>query len=742
MWTHGRIWTPLNRSGREERALELLLRLGVAGCFIGHGAFGLIGKSAWLPYFAAMGISPEWGWRLMPLVGALDVAVGIVALLSPRPAALAYAAVWATWTALLRPLAGENPLETLERAGNYGVPIAFLILASTRIEWGVHWLRSVHVDRMDAPRRALIANVLRATTVALLLGHGGLALAGKPLLVGHVAAVGLPPAALSAVGALELALALAVALRPLEGVLLGVVAWKLATEALFPVTGAPMWEVIERAGSYAAPLALWVMVRATAPVLAPALSPRAPLAALAVLLAGLGTAGTGGRAAAAVGPPAPVAAATTTAAQVAASPAADTTLVSRLRAGGQVLACRHAITDRSGPEALRVDFDGTRQRVLTPGGEDQARRIGETLERLGIPIGDVLTSPYARTAESARLTFGRGEREDALFGNPRSAGSALRALFSEAPRAGTNRALMTHQGVLYGMMPDVERGSIREGDCMVLQPLGEDGFEVVARLGPDEWEALDPDEWEELDSVSAVIASVRQGGTTLVCRHAITSPAREVEPVDYDDPTTQRLLSREGEQQSRALGRAMTALGIEVTEIIASPMQRALRTADLMFERPVEVEAIWHTNGGSYAGAPLEARRRALAQPVERGTRVIVSHIGTIASVLPAVERRLEEGDCAVTRAEAGAYRLLGVVPWQAWDGGRGSVTGVGPALRPGLEASASGGPAGPISGSARGSRRAGSRMCARSRRRCRREGRRRGPPGPSPPARRPGPPR
>jgi hypothetical protein len=38
--------------------------------------------------------------------------------------------------------------------------------------------------------------------------------------------------------------------------LLFVAAWKLATESLFVVAGAPVWEFVERAGSYVAPIAL------------------------------------------------------------------------------------------------------------------------------------------------------------------------------------------------------------------------------------------------------------------------------------------------------------------------------------------------------------------------------------------------------------------------------------------------------------------------------------------------------
>ena len=38
-----------------------------------------------------------------------------------------------------------------------------------------------------------------------------------------------------------------------------VVAWKIATESLFIASGAPIWELVERSGSYAAPLALAVL---------------------------------------------------------------------------------------------------------------------------------------------------------------------------------------------------------------------------------------------------------------------------------------------------------------------------------------------------------------------------------------------------------------------------------------------------------------------------------------------------
>ena len=51
----------------------------------------------------------------------------------------------------------------------------------------------------------------------------------------------------------------------MAGLLLFVAAWKLATEFLFVTAGAPIWEFVERAGSYAAPIALAVLLRERRP---------------------------------------------------------------------------------------------------------------------------------------------------------------------------------------------------------------------------------------------------------------------------------------------------------------------------------------------------------------------------------------------------------------------------------------------------------------------------------------------
>jgi hypothetical protein len=120
--------------------------------------------------------------------------------------------------------------------------------------------------------------------------------------------------------------------------------------------------------------------------------------------------------------------------------------------------------------------------------------LGEVFRALGIPVGEVLGSPYARAHDSGALAFGRSERSDALaFGNRDEQRQERQRLLRSRPSGG-NRVLMTHQGVLYGLVDEVERGSIREGDCLVLEPRGDDGFTYLGRYGPEEFEGLEPSE--------------------------------------------------------------------------------------------------------------------------------------------------------------------------------------------------------------------------------------------------------
>lgn len=249
--------------------LQWILRAGVAACFIGHGAFGIITKAAWLPYFAVWGIPEVWAWRLMPVVGAVDIAVGVLTLVQPLRAVVLYMSLWGLQTACLRPLAGQGLWELLERAGNYGVPFALLLLLGFGRSLP-DWFSRRPAPPLTPERATAMGWTLRITTALLLIGHGGFDVAMHKDWSGYAAALGISREALAAhpltpfAGWTEVVLGLGVLAWPAPPVLVAAFLWKLATEATRPLAGEPIWELIERAGSYAAPLALFVLARGPA----------------------------------------------------------------------------------------------------------------------------------------------------------------------------------------------------------------------------------------------------------------------------------------------------------------------------------------------------------------------------------------------------------------------------------------------------------------------------------------------
>ncbi|HEV2777703.1 MAG TPA: DoxX family protein [Solirubrobacteraceae bacterium] len=243
--------------------LHWILRIAVASTFIGHGAFGIRGKEAWLDYYAIFGIPAGVGTDLMPLTGAVDIALGLLVLVVPMRSVLLYMAFWGLFTATLRPLAGQGVFELVERSYNFGPALALLLLhgwGNSLREWFLP-LRSV--PRLSRDRARSFALAFRVIIAAYLIAHGALALVmEKALLLDLYGSLGVGDAAAlnDVAGLFEIGLGALLLLdrAARTTVLLFVVAWKLGTESLYITHGAPGagWEVIERGGSYAAPLAL------------------------------------------------------------------------------------------------------------------------------------------------------------------------------------------------------------------------------------------------------------------------------------------------------------------------------------------------------------------------------------------------------------------------------------------------------------------------------------------------------
>jgi hypothetical protein len=255
-------------SARESAAekVHFLLRLGVLGCFVGHGLWGVVGKEAWLPFFEVFFVPDRIAVHLLPFIGAFDIAIGLCAFFMPMRSVLAWAAFWTMFTAFLRPSAGMGMSEFFERAGNYGVPLAFLVMVPPPRT--LHdWFEPLRASA-DPERLLLVRRILTLSIASLLMGHGGLAFfLKKALLLHHFAAIGIPltPGQLQLFGLFEIALGLLVLVRPRWVALMAfVLVYKLATESLHPVAGRwiDVLETLERMGDFVAPLAVIVLLRA------------------------------------------------------------------------------------------------------------------------------------------------------------------------------------------------------------------------------------------------------------------------------------------------------------------------------------------------------------------------------------------------------------------------------------------------------------------------------------------------
>lgn len=247
-----------------QKNLEKILYITAALCFIGHGAWGVITKEAWVPFFTSMGISENWAWTLMPVIGSVDIFLGLALLFRPTRVVLLWMAGWCVWTALLRPISGATMWEVWERGGNYGAPIVALVLAGGfQLNYKDLFFK-IDANPLNPARLKTAEQLLRFFLFLLLLGHAGFGfVVQKDMLAAHYASVGLPATKdfVALVGYFELFLSALVLIKPKfiwKEILYFVLFWKLLTEMLY-VTSGPLvniFEWIERWGDYGIPMAL------------------------------------------------------------------------------------------------------------------------------------------------------------------------------------------------------------------------------------------------------------------------------------------------------------------------------------------------------------------------------------------------------------------------------------------------------------------------------------------------------
>lgn len=190
-----------------------------------------------------------------------------------------------------------------------------------------------------------------------------------------------------------------------------------------------------------------------------------------------------------------VGAAALTVGGAAAATNADPALARAMKRGGLVLVVRHAATNLSMPDQDRVVLSDCRtQRNLNAQGREDARTIGRGARRLRLRIENVLSSPFCRTRETARLAFGRFRISQALLNTIDARHDArwrrqirtARRLLGTKPAPGMLTVLVTHGSVV----GDTTGQTLEEGETLVFRPLGSSRFRLLGRILPAEWRTL------------------------------------------------------------------------------------------------------------------------------------------------------------------------------------------------------------------------------------------------------------
>ena len=162
-----------------------------------------------------------------------------------------------------------------------------------------------------------------------------------------------------------------------------------------------------------------------------------------------------------------------------------------LLAGELVIYFRHGATTWMGID--RIEWPREKQRLLSQAGIAQSKLIGQQIQRIGAPIGDVMASPFARCRDMAEIAFGRVDERSELLGLLSDAqGRPTRVAFlldlvSSPTNGDGNRIIVSHRSNIQ----NVAGSSLEEGEAVLIRPLGGEKFEVLETLMPEDWALID-----------------------------------------------------------------------------------------------------------------------------------------------------------------------------------------------------------------------------------------------------------
>jgi broad specificity phosphatase PhoE len=172
-----------------------------------------------------------------------------------------------------------------------------------------------------------------------------------------------------------------------------------------------------------------------------------------------------------------------------------------------------------------------------------------------------------------------------------------------------------------------------------------------------------------------LVSRLQAGGYNIYFRHAATDWSQQDlvgGPGDWAscDPGVARQLSDAGRDTAVAVGEAMRALAVPVSELLASPYCRTMETAKLLgYGTPTPTRAVLNLrvapSAGGRAGVIASARELLASVPPPGGNRVIVAHGNVAREATPVYPA---EAEAVVFRPDgAGGFDLVARVTPESW---------------------------------------------------------------------------
>ncbi len=174
-------------------------------------------------------------------------------------------------------------------------------------------------------------------------------------------------------------------------------------------------------------------------------------------------------------------------------------LAAQMKQGGYVIVFRHGETNPDQADTDLQNYDNiARQRQLSGKGREEARQVGASFRKLGIPLGKVYTSKLYRAVETGKLVSG-GEvtpsfdlTEGALGGMGLSPTehdrrvAAFRKMAGTRPEAGKNTLIVTHKPNIIDAFGK-DWFEVKEGEASVFKPDASGKAVLVARVQAADW---------------------------------------------------------------------------------------------------------------------------------------------------------------------------------------------------------------------------------------------------------------